>query len=520
MLRHAAALQQPQQIETGRAIERDFDNIRLAWEWSAKNQHLAHLHAMLNSLYLFGFLRSRYPETIAIFQQTLDQSVADTPLLGRLLARRWGYLHWWYLADYQEALTRIEQALEIAVAENNTFEIAFCHLMAAYALMRMQRYAEALPRVESSRALFEAIDEPYYVCWALHRLGYVYFNLNNTGKWIEYTEQSLSVARVTHDRFALVTCLYTLGSVSILKGDYLKGQQYCAEALQFATEAEHQSHIAHAFSLLALCAFCQGDYTTCQDYAERSQAIIEDINFLVVQAYNLSVLILLACVREDYAEAVRLAELAKRHSTNKMGFQLLYWALAALACGLGSPTDVRSYIQNAFQLCDPDVQTVTTIWLVPCMAYALAATDPVTAVELLAWVCASADTALYWVHHWPLFERLQAQLQAILDRDAYALHWETGKALTSDAIAAYLHLEFGAAAKAAAEAAQHQLLTAREREILGLIAAGMTNPQIATQLVIGASTVKTHTLTIYRKLEVANRTQAILRAQELGLLGD
>jgi ATP/maltotriose-dependent transcriptional regulator MalT len=38
------------------------------------------------------------------------------------------------------------------------------------------------------------------------------------------------------------------------------------------------------------------------------------------------------------------------------------------------------------------------------------------------------------------------------------------------------------------------------------------------QLVIGAGTVKTHTLTIYRKLDVANRTQAIVRAQELGFL--
>src|SRR6266498_2592483 len=393
MLKHEAALKQPQQIETGRAIEHDFDNIRLAWEWSAKNQHLAHLHAMLNGLYLFGFLRSRYRETIAIFQQTLEQSVADTPLLGRLLARRWGYLHWWYLADYQEALTSIEQALMIAGAENNTFEIAFCHLMAAYALMRMQRYAEALP---------------------------------------------------------------------------------------FATESEHQGQIAHALSLLALCAFCQGDYTTCQDYAERSQAIIEDINFLVVQAYNLSVLILLACLREDYAEAVRLAELAKRHSTNTLGFQLLYWALAALACGVGSPTDVRMYIQIVLQLSDPDVHSVTTIWIVPCMAYAFAATDPETAVELLAWVFASADTALQWVRHWPLFERLQAQLQAVMDRDSYQMHWETGKALTSDAIHTYLHHEFSAASEAVAEAAQQQILTAREREILGLMAAGMTNPQIAS----------------------------------------
>src|SRR6266508_6247890 len=42
MLRHEAALQQPQQLETMQAIERDFDNIRLAWEWSAKNQQMTH----------------------------------------------------------------------------------------------------------------------------------------------------------------------------------------------------------------------------------------------------------------------------------------------------------------------------------------------------------------------------------------------------------------------------------------------------------------------------------------------
>ena len=106
----------------------------------------------------------------------------------------------------------------------------------------------------------------------------------------------------------------------------------------------------------------------------------------------------------------------------------------------------------------------------------------------------------------------------MLDRDSYQMHWETGKALTSDAITTYLHPEFSTAAEAVGEVAQHQILTAREREILGLMAAGMTNPQIAAQLVIGAGTVKTHTLNIYRKLEVANRTQAIVRAQALGLL--
>jgi predicted ATPase/DNA-binding CsgD family transcriptional regulator len=518
MLRHETALQQPQQLATMQAIERDFDNIRLAWEWSAKHQHLPHLHAMLNGLYLFGFLGTRYRETITLFQDTLDQSAVNAPLRGRLLARRWGYLQWWYQADYQEALTHIEQALTIAVAENNRFEIAFCQLMAAYALMSMDRYADALPHLETSQALFEALDEPYYICWVLHRLGHVYSNLNNPRKGIQYTEQSLALARISHNRVALVICLYNLGSDYILDCDYIKGRQYGAEALHVATETGHQCQIAHAFSLLALYAFFQGDYTTSHDYAQSSRAIIDNTPMLVFQPYSLSLLILLACLREDYAEGVRLTALAKRHSTSKMDFQLHDWALAVLSCGLGRPAEAREYIQNMLQLTDPDGNAATIMWIVPCVAYTLAETDPEQAVELLAWVFAYPDTALNWVCQWPLLDRLQAQLQAAMDRDSYHTHWEQGKARTFDSINTALHHTFRAASDAGTEASPQQLLTAREREILGLLAAGMTNPQIAAQLVIAAGTVKTHTLNIYRKLEVANRTQAIVHAQELGLL--
>jgi ATP/maltotriose-dependent transcriptional regulator MalT len=134
------------------------------------------------------------------------------------------------------------------------------------------------------------------------------------------------------------------------------------------------------------------------------------------------------------------------------------------------------------------------------------------------WVFSYPDTALNWAGQWPLVDRLHVQLQAMMDRDLYQTHWEKGKALTFESITSYLHQAFRAASDAGAEASRHHLLTAREREILGLMAAGMTNPQIAAQLVIGTGTVKTHTLNIYRKLEVANRTQAIVRAQELELL--
>jgi LuxR family maltose regulon positive regulatory protein len=61
-------------------------------------------------------------------------------------------------------------------------------------------------------------------------------------------------------------------------------------------------------------------------------------------------------------------------------------------------------------------------------------------------------------------------------------------------------------------------LTAREMEVLKLIAAGESNQEIADKLVITLSAVKKHTGNIFRKLSVNSRTQAIARAQMLDLL--
>jgi DNA-binding NarL/FixJ family response regulator len=60
-------------------------------------------------------------------------------------------------------------------------------------------------------------------------------------------------------------------------------------------------------------------------------------------------------------------------------------------------------------------------------------------------------------------------------------------------------------------------LTEREREILTLIAQGWSNAEIATRLVVSLKTVRNHVSNIFSKLEVADRTAAILRARRAGL---
>jgi DNA-binding NarL/FixJ family response regulator len=60
-------------------------------------------------------------------------------------------------------------------------------------------------------------------------------------------------------------------------------------------------------------------------------------------------------------------------------------------------------------------------------------------------------------------------------------------------------------------------LTPREREVLELIAQGASNSQIAETLVITDKTVRNHITSIFSKLQVADRAQAIIKARDAGL---
>ena len=61
-------------------------------------------------------------------------------------------------------------------------------------------------------------------------------------------------------------------------------------------------------------------------------------------------------------------------------------------------------------------------------------------------------------------------------------------------------------------------LSQRELEVLHLMAMGKTNQEIAKQLFISRGTVKAHAASIYRKLDVNNRTAAVAQARQLGIL--
>ena len=93
-----------------------------------------------------------------------------------------------------------------------------------------------------------------------------------------------------------------------------------------------------------------------------------------------------------------------------------------------------------------------------------------------------------------------------------------GNALLGPTVTRRLLERFAADAPPATDDRAVARLTEREREILRLLAAGLSNAEIAEQLVLSEATVKTHVSSVLRKLGVRDRVQAVIVAYDSGLV--
>jgi DNA-binding NarL/FixJ family response regulator len=93
-----------------------------------------------------------------------------------------------------------------------------------------------------------------------------------------------------------------------------------------------------------------------------------------------------------------------------------------------------------------------------------------------------------------------------------------GDALLAPAITKRLIAEFANQHRPSAEPSATDQLTPRETEVLTLIARGLSNAELAEQLVVSEHTVRTHISHLFAKLGVRDRAQAVIMAYESGLV--
>jgi DNA-binding NarL/FixJ family response regulator len=146
--------------------------------------------------------------------------------------------------------------------------------------------------------------------------------------------------------------------------------------------------------------------------------------------------------------------------------------------------------------------------------------DPVLAERTRVIMLTTFDMDQY------VYEALQAGASGFLLKDAQpellvsgirSVH--AGESLLAPSVTRRMIATFLRHSRAVAPdaAERYELLTQREREILQLLARGLTNAEIAEELVVSETTVKTHVGRVLGKLELRDRVQAVIYAYEHGI---
>ena len=220
------------------------------------------------------------------------------------------------------------------------------------------------------------------------------------------------------------------------------------------------------------------------------------------------------------AEAVLAETLAATRALgNRRHASRALWALGLVALRRGEPA--RALIEEACALGREFGDDVFLTFAIPELARAhIAEGRPEAAVRLLAAASAfrAATGAAPVVWFRDEHERTVETARAALGGPGFAAVWREGEAMSPDEAFVSARDEAGEPALHGDDGAPRpEELTAREAEVLALVARGLTDAQVAAELVLSRRTVHAHLRAIYRKLDVASRHAATRWALERGM---
>jgi len=479
-------------------LEADHDNLRAAMQWLLEQEGTAQRREMALRLSValqwFWFSRGYISEGQIFLERALGaQEGAVSAVLTKALDVAANLAFENGDLEQAEALSKKSLALHRELGDTVGIANALDNL-GSCARLRCQ-YAMARSQLEAAAVLFQEVGDPWKQGRCLTELARLFMAYGEYERARALLDESLEIYRTLGVQARIGWVLYLQAQLCFLSGDDLATAQSLAEqSLPLIREGGYTWNSIGPLELLGQIFLQQGKTARAGELCEESLATVQELGGKHIHRDML----LLSLARV----VARQGDLAAA--------QQLYRKSQALARAMGTNESIAFCLEG--------------------LAAVVAAQGELRWAARL-WGTAEAQREALGTPLPPVYradyERAVAAARTQLGEEFFAAAWAEGRTMTLDEVlaaqeeilrAAPLPPEQPSLAPVKSAPTYPHDLTAREVEVLQLLAQGLTDAQIAEQLVISPRTVNNHLTSIYSKIQVSSRSAATRYAIEHQLI--
>ena len=487
----------PQQAVWLERLEQEHDNLRAALRWLLEqgetNQSRREMALRLaGALWRFWAVRCHYSDGRTFLKRALagsGQIRAEVRAKALIGAGEFALDQ----GDYHQAEVLLEETLALFRQIGDRRGIA--HTLRELGRVALERGDLTAGRTLLEEALTHSreVDDKEYVAWSLSGLADIESSQGEYARACSLHEEALTMQRAIGNKKGIVSSLLNLAEVLLVsQSDRTTVGSLLEEGLGLSKELGDPEALAYSLHLLGQVALDRGDIDMARSLAEESVVLWREMGNRTGTVWSVGLLARVAVSRGDYAVA-----------------RALYEEGLALAKEIGNKWNIASYLEGLAQVVALQGEQ---LWAARLWGAAKALREAI-------------NTPLPPVER-ANYERSVAAARGSLGEKAFTAAWSQGRIMSPEqALAARgremimtLPADQPPTSARKSSPTYPDGLTAREVEVLRLVAQGLTDAQVAEQLVISPRTVNTHLKSIYGKIQVSSRSAATRYAMEHQLL--
>ncbi|MGJ3237064.1 MAG: LuxR C-terminal-related transcriptional regulator [Anaerolineae bacterium] len=461
------------QRTTSLEIEQELENVRASWQYAINHQAVEAVYKIAATYFYYCQIRSHFLESAKASEQAVTMlGELNQPALIAQIQVYWG----WMLIR----IGQFDQADDVLTQSAMTFDEL--NLKPAYGMGSHPL---------SALSIVKGIQGDY-------------------DRAVDMGEQLKQESQVRADLHNLSFACYALTSAYLNIGQYDEAQHNAQLAVDYATQVGNIWYKAYCLIEWGNVAYAIGNYDEAQSYFQASLLIREDFDDPEGIAVLSAHLGEIALTKREYLTASRLFERSLeiyRNLNDKGGLATVHHGLGKIATETNQIKDSIVHLREALIIAS-EIQFMPlslSILLDIGKLMTEAGNDRLANIILQSVMEHPASND----QHQKTVDRLRADYMLSIDITTHDL-----QSLIRIAYTGLNDLLSGQSG----EQPLVDPLTPRELEVLELLVVGMSNPEIAKKLIIAPGTVKAHTSSIYGKLGVANRVEAVAKSKDIGIL--